>query len=158
MAIFRTEDELKIHLKKFLKDIGHFQPIETGATASGVPDLNYCFEGIEVWIELKIIHGNKMKFRPTQVPWHIRRARFGGSNYILAADCKESLWLWEGQYIRELFDHGIKAAVPHRKVRQDDVLTLLEIFRQSHRDRFQYSLPGPVLHQKETLDTDKLSS
>jgi len=33
----------------------HFQRIETGAIASGVPDANVCFDGKELWLEGKHI-------------------------------------------------------------------------------------------------------
>jgi hypothetical protein len=38
----------------------HWQRIESGATASGIPDVNGCFEGREIWVELKVVRGNKI--------------------------------------------------------------------------------------------------
>lgn len=129
MAIFNCETDLRNHIRKPLKELGHFQPIETGAVASGVADVNFCMDGKEFWLELKIIKGNRMNFRPTQVPWNINRAKAGGNNYILAADKHERIWIWHGRYIRELVDFGIKADVPKTVFPQSDLSSLVQFFR-----------------------------
>ena len=70
---------LKAHLPKE----SHFQRIETGGTGKGVPDVNYCYEGKEIWIELKSIEGLKSTLTPFQVAWIYKRYQSGGNVFIL---------------------------------------------------------------------------
>ena len=72
---------------------GHMQRIESGGTAMGIPDVNYCFDGKEGWIELK--HGvwpkkgsthcfaSQRGLTPEQVEWLSFRAQCGGRVWIL---------------------------------------------------------------------------
>ncbi len=76
-------------LKTNLKNQLHLQRIETGITASGVPDVNCCYEGIEFWIELKSIKGNQLTLSPMQIAWMATRAKFGGTCYVLVQKQKE---------------------------------------------------------------------
>jgi Holliday junction resolvase len=62
----------------------HWQRIESGATASGIPDVNGCFEGREIWVELKVVRGNQIGLRPMQRAWLYTRASHGGECYVLA--------------------------------------------------------------------------
>lgn len=74
----------------------HWQSIETGGTGRGIPDLNACHNGREVWIELKRVDGWQVKFRPEQVAWIERRARVGGRVYVMARKrgvVVDDLWL-----------------------------------------------------------------
>ena len=68
---------LKQGLKVFACDI---QRIET-STGSGVPDLNVCYEGKEVWVELK---ANNKLLRKEQHAWAMRRAHHYGRVFCLA--------------------------------------------------------------------------
>jgi len=70
-------------LKEHLPKEAHFQRIETGGTGKGVPDVNYCYEGKEVWIELKSIEGLKSTLTPFQIAWIYNRYRSGGNTFIL---------------------------------------------------------------------------
>ena len=44
----------------------------------GVPDMNACFQGSEIWIELKVPGGKKILLRPAQFAWGCRRHSKGG--------------------------------------------------------------------------------
>lgn len=57
--------------------------IET-TTMGGMPDLNVCCRGIEVWIELKCFVGGRVLLRPQQNAWLHRRAWSGGRCYVVA--------------------------------------------------------------------------
>ena len=72
----------------------HWQRIETGMTGAGVPDVNGCLNGKEVWIELKYVVGRKLGLRPMQISWLASRTRHCGDCYVLARknDCIK-LWL-----------------------------------------------------------------
>jgi hypothetical protein len=51
---------------------------------SGISDVNACCGGREIWIELKVFHGNRLYFRNSQRAWIVRRGQVGGRVFILA--------------------------------------------------------------------------
>ena len=61
----------------------HWQRIETGLTGAGVPDVNGCSDGQEVWIELKSGRGRQLGLRPMQIAWLATRTKYGGDCYVL---------------------------------------------------------------------------
>lgn len=89
-------------------------PIETGASAPGVPDLNGCVEGVELWIECKTTASHTIKFRPMQPGWLSRRHRHGGTVWVAARRVHvggryrgppvDELWLYHGSQVLELAD------------------------------------------------------
>lgn len=62
---------------------GHVNRIEN-STSNGIPDVNYCYKGQEVWLELKA--GSKV--RDTQKIWHQQRVIQGGR--VLLVSRKDS--------------------------------------------------------------------
>jgi hypothetical protein len=60
----------------------HCQSVETGGTGQGIPDTNYCVEGVEGWIEFKATDGHAVTLRPEQIGWIERRLRHGGRVWI----------------------------------------------------------------------------
>jgi hypothetical protein len=60
------------------------QAIESWSTGQGVPDMNLCLEGSEVWIENKQTSAWALAhpLTPEQVGWIERRARAGGRVFI----------------------------------------------------------------------------
>jgi Holliday junction resolvase len=62
----------------------HWQRIETGLTGAGVPDVNGCLDGKEVWVELKRVKGRQIGLRPMQIAWLATRTKYGGRCYVLA--------------------------------------------------------------------------
>lgn len=85
----------------------HLIPIETGLSAQGVPDINMCCGGVEAWVENKAADHNKIKFRPLQPQWHIRRAAVGGRSFILCRSEKLGLLLWKGAAVHAVQEQGI---------------------------------------------------
>lgn len=55
----------------------HWQRIES-STGQGIPDVNVCWKGFEVWWELKVCVGNIIDLRKEQRAWLIRRWKTGG--------------------------------------------------------------------------------
>lgn len=87
-------------------------PIETGATAAGVPDSEFCFPGgIQGWIEHKSTGANAIKFRPMQPGWIDRRVRLGGRVFVAVKRRKE-LFMFHGRDVKKLATEGIKGANP----------------------------------------------
>jgi hypothetical protein len=75
---------------------------------TGMPDVNGCLNGVEVWLELKYVaSGFKIHFQPTQPPWIFRRALSGGRVYVLARK-EDVLYLYHGSQIRELVAQGLR--------------------------------------------------
>lgn len=83
----------KKHIPKF-----HWQPIETGAMGSGIPDTNWCFEGQEGWVEYKWSDRGLITLRPEQVGWIIERTRHGGNVKIAVR------WTQYGEEYIGIFD------------------------------------------------------
>jgi hypothetical protein len=85
-----------------------WQPVETGGTGRGIPDVNYCFEGREGWVENKIAQGAKgLRFalRPEQIGWIERRARNKGRVFIavrreVEKSLIDQLWLFGPEHAR----------------------------------------------------------
>jgi hypothetical protein len=84
--------------------------IETGATAGGVPDSEFCFQHktrknrSQGWIEYKFIRqGRTIPFRKAQFAWLDRRPRYGGRCFVALRRKTElsdkrgndTLYLWE---------------------------------------------------------------
>lgn len=80
-------DELTVSYKSI-----DLQRVESGSTSEGIPDVNYCLQGVEGWIELKVAKLTKrppyiitIGLRPAQAFWLARRRRAGGRAWVLAA-------------------------------------------------------------------------
>lgn len=81
----------------------HWTTIETGGTALGVPDLEGCRAGRQVWVEMKQTeHWAVSKVRPNQVAWIERRLRAGGNVYLGVRRAGGELWLLSGRAARPL--------------------------------------------------------
>ena len=95
------ESQLWTLIKQHIPKDAHVQRIETGLTGKGVPDLNYCQNGKEIWIELKSIQGNKSQLSPFQIAWIHNRAKAGGNCYVLIRKNKE-IRLFQPKTLEEL--------------------------------------------------------
>lgn len=91
-------------------------PVETGATAAGVPDAEYCFPGgRQGWVEFKRTSGWAVKVRPLQVGWHDRRWRMGGLSFIAVRRLNkgaDELYLVGSRYAALLQGAGL-TSTPH---------------------------------------------
>ncbi len=102
------EKEMRRQLKyKMTLEMPHvlMQPIESGKTGLGIPDIYFKTMFHEGWIELKeiiITSADRIAipFRPGQLPWIRRYIRLGG-NIILLMTYKKSLYTmgWENLWI-----------------------------------------------------------
>ena len=104
-------------LKRNLPKV-HWQRIETGGISRGIPDVNGCFAGKEFWIELKILHGNRVSLTPQQVAWHMRRSKQGGRSWIMIDDPKtKTLSLVSGNQSVTLANEGVSSCmvIQHQK-------------------------------------------
>lgn len=100
----RIDGGLRNLFQTHLKTV-HWTPVETGGTAMGVPDLNGCESGVEVWIELKKAdHWVVGNVRAQQVSWIERRMRKGGRVFVAVRRAGSELWLLSGAAARPLID------------------------------------------------------
>lgn len=82
----------------------HWQSVETWSTGRGVPDLNYCCDGAEGWIEMKRVNGWRCRIDPEQIAWMERRIRAGGRVFLAARrrEPPQTFWLFSGSAARGL--------------------------------------------------------
>lgn len=95
--IFNVPDNMNTPERDFYNYLrtllpGHVHRIES--IGSGIPDLNVCFEGKEIWIELKVFDLDIVLLRKEQYAWGMRRSAMGGNVFIL---CRHSdhIWVWK---------------------------------------------------------------
>ena len=111
---------LSTHFQSHIPE-AHWQRVETGMTGAGVPDLNGCWHGIEVWLELKLTAIWAVDISAFQVSWAERRIRHGGRVYVAVrrehpktkrTEAVDELYLFHGREARYLMDGGILKATP----------------------------------------------
>jgi len=79
----RPDDGLRPIMKTNLEMLRfHCQSVETGGTGQGIPDTNYCCDGVEGWYECKATDGHAVTLRPEQIGWIERRLRCGGRVFV----------------------------------------------------------------------------
>lgn len=81
---------------------GHLVRIENLA-GSGQPDVNACLKGSEVWIELKMVKGNYIIFRSSQIAFFSRRAAVQGKVMVLARK-EDNLILFRAEDVLSVAD------------------------------------------------------
>ena len=96
--------------------------IESGLTGGGIPDLNGCRDGVEVWMELKQTSAWSVRIRPDQVGWAERRIRRGGRVFLLTrrhhdggprlGPAVDELWVHRGVDMRGVLRDGMREGPP----------------------------------------------
>lgn len=90
----------------------HWNSVETGGTAQGVPDSEYCFPGGPCgWVEFKQIRGWVVPLRPAQIGWLTRRSRMGGRCWV-AVRKEGTLWLVPGSEAAAIREVGMRGITP----------------------------------------------
>lgn len=108
-------------LRKLFREhvAGDWCSIESGSTSGGIPDSNFCINGIEGWLELKQTKGHAVTLLPAQVGWLCRRARAGGRVWIAVRqqapagprrEARDSLWLIPGRLAKEAKVDGLRGS------------------------------------------------
>jgi hypothetical protein len=78
------EKKMWDYLGPKLRFAGHFERIESHATALGTPDVNYCIRGYNNHIELKYTEKeNGCILRPSQCGWFKKRVKAKGQPWLL---------------------------------------------------------------------------
>lgn len=77
-----TEADLYKLLKNGIPD-AHWQRLESWKIAGGIPDVNGCLNGIDVWVELKVSPNETTEL---QDRWIEKRIKAGGRVFILTIE------------------------------------------------------------------------
>lgn len=110
-----SDGGLRPMFRERLRQHWHWQSIETAAVVGGVPDSNYCCQGIEGWCEFKATRAWSVKFRPTQPGWIYRRCRAGGRVWVpvrrwhtTGPEETDELWMVPGRCVIPLVRGGLR--------------------------------------------------
>jgi hypothetical protein len=76
--------------------------VEIHLASNGVPDLNGCFTGTEIWLEMKATAHWRITVRPAQIGWAERRIAHGGRVFAAVRRAETELWLFSGSDLRRL--------------------------------------------------------
>lgn len=107
----KPEQKMWQELGPLLRPYGHFERVEN-AFGSGMPDVNYCIQGREGWIELKarerwplspVAPVTLAHYTPQQMRWARRRVRAGGKVLWLLRANTEHVLL-KGEVAADLYD------------------------------------------------------
>ena len=99
----KPESKLWQMVRKNLPDI-HWTRLESWAMP-GVPDCYGILEGTSVFVELKVTKGNKIRFSPHQIAFHVQHPK---NTFILVKSLATRDWkLYEGKVIQKLAACGL---------------------------------------------------
>lgn len=91
---------------KALRDYGHAEAIENSAGV-GNPDINYCIEGVDGWIECKYRREFPARdstpalgkcFKPSQPIWFKKRLDAGAKHLFILPRIEDEFFLIPGEY------------------------------------------------------------
>ena len=95
-----NESKLYALLKKHLKDV-HFTRIESH-TENGIPDVNACYNGKDIWVELKANNSKDLGLSKWQIVWIMKRLKVGGTVFIINRPLlQRALKIYSGSIVRE---------------------------------------------------------
>jgi hypothetical protein len=99
-----------------------FQAMELGVVGVGVPDTNFCGDGVDGWVEMKATEAHAVELEPGQVGWILRRMRHGGRVFVATrrrhdggprkGDAVDELWMHEGWDAPILKAEGLLSCPP----------------------------------------------
>lgn len=103
-----SEKDFWGEMRENVGHLGHFSRVESPQTSAGIPDVDFCVDGVEGHIELKFGRDTKTpSIRPSQVKWFKSRVEAGGHPIIFAkliVGVEVRYCLYSGSKIRALFD------------------------------------------------------
>ncbi len=104
----KVNNKFRDGMKKAFPSI-HWQRIECWQSL-GVPDINFCLQGQDYWVESKWCPSKtgkvfSHKLTADQCAWALARSRAGGSAWILARRV-DVFRLYDGRDARSVVDHG----------------------------------------------------
>lgn len=133
-----SESETKEQICNELRKYGHISQIESHATATGFPDINFCINNVEGNIELK--HGNlghDIKIRPSQRRWFKQRVDAGGNCWLL------------GRFQYGAFDLYVLVHGRHIKLLTNKYASWVKVQTKSWMDKMDYEELANIITAKE---------
>lgn len=106
---------------------GHIQNIESEATSAGIPDINACKGGKDIWVELKSGPLTKASIKPGQFIWHIKRNQAGGTTWLVQRTDNGRIRIYRGNRIKE-FRERPNAVEPDAIFDSNEVQERIELF------------------------------
>jgi hypothetical protein len=115
----RIDGGLRAEFRKHLPNFD-WVSIESCTTGGGIPDSNFCYKGIEGWLEFKLTLGHTVPLSPEQIGWILRRVRNGGRVFIAVRqrapqgprrEARDILWLIPGHGAKLAKQHGLAALI-----------------------------------------------
>lgn len=99
-----------------------------------MPDVYMIWDGVPLWIEIKVASSNSVKLSPQQVAWHTAHSHAGGFSAILVKRTSDRcLFSFEGRGARSVASEGL---VSEAIFSGTSVLGALESIRESGRGHF----------------------
>jgi hypothetical protein len=83
-----NESQLLQRIRLHWSPLCHLLHLESNTTL-GIPDINFAYQGKDIWVELKVLRGEHIYVEKFQPQFHVTRNRYGGHCYILAGNTKE---------------------------------------------------------------------
>lgn len=108
------DGDLRKIFKKKLPQVD-WQAVELGALGSGVPDTNFCHEGVEGWVEFKKLNKNGIDLRPEQIGWIKNRIRHGGLVKVALRmpDLADMLLIFDGSMVTDFVSKSLNENMHH---------------------------------------------
>jgi len=73
-----------------------------------MPDVYLIWEGLPIWLELKVIKNNAVRLSPQQIAWHTAHSHVGGLSFILVKRLRDGcLFSFEGRDARAVASEGV---------------------------------------------------
>lgn len=75
----------------------------------GIPDVFLLWDGLPLWLELKVTNSNRVNLSAHQIAWHMAYYARGGLSFFLVKDLSSrEIVLFEGKTGPELLQNGLK--------------------------------------------------
>lgn len=109
-----------------LRDV-HLCRIEN-ASISGMSDVNACYRGREVWIELKVAVNDRIRspIRSSQIAWSAKRVASGGRVMVLVRDGDDHYYLFRSDVLVFLREHAVSCVARNYGVLYESAVNLVK--------------------------------
>jgi len=122
-------------LRKSLPKNCYAWRVENRVTA-GMPDVYIIWDGLPIWLELKVITANSVKLSPQQIAWHTAHSHAGGLSFFLVKSTKDrGLFLFEGRHGRLVASEGVSCGQGSRFEDRDSMWEGLRAAARGHYER-----------------------
>lgn len=95
----------------------HVSRIEN-TVGTGISDVSACHGGVEVWLELKVFHGQRLHFRASQRIWITNRTHVGGRVFVVAR-MDNVLMIFDGKAVVDTPNYKIETSKAFSILLQD---------------------------------------